>query len=310
MSERAAIGFIGLGMMGLPMAARLVSAGYRVCGYDLSKAQGEALAAQGGEVAMSPRDAAAGARMLVTMLPNAEVVADALFGQAGAASGLAKGTLVIDMSSSAPLKTQALGDRLKAAGIGLIDAPVSGGVARAANGSLAIMAGGNAAEIELARPLLESMGSKIFLTGPLGSGHAMKALNNYVSASGLVAACEALVVGKAFGLEPGIVVDVLNASTGRNNSTETKLKPFVLSETFASGFAAGLMAKDIRTAADLAGSLEVEAPEIAAAAELWETAAQALGKGADHTGIYRFLADRARHGKGVSGGDVPTLGHQ
>ena len=292
MPEAAGIGFIGLGMMGLPMASRLVAAGYRVNGSDLSDAQLETFAARGGASARSPAEAARSVQFLVTMLPNADIVGDALFGKGDAARALSPGAMVIDMSSSAPMKTRALGARLQEIGVALIDAPVSGGVARAEKGSLAIMAGGEAADVERARPVLGALGSRIFHTGPLGSGHAMKALNNYVSAAGLVAACEALVVGREFGLAPDTMVDVLNESTGRNNSTEAKLKPFVLSESFASGFAAGLMAKDIRTAADLAASLDVAVPEIEAAAVLWEEASGAMGKAADHTEIYRFIANR------------------
>lgn len=295
MVERGAVGFIGLGMMGLPMASRLCSAGLTVRGYDLSGAQAAAFAERGGEIALSPAAAARSAESLITMLPNSDIVEEALLGQGGAAGHLPKGAVVIDMSSSAPTRTRKLGARLQELGVTLVDAPVSGGVARAEKGTLAIMAGGAPDAVERIRPILQAMGSKIFHTGPLGSGHAMKALNNYVSASGLVAACEALVVGKEFGLDPGTIVDVLNESTGRNNSTETKLKPFVLAESFSSGFSIGLMAKDIRTAAALASEIGAGAPEIEAAAELWEEAAGKIGKGSDHTEIYRFLANRKMH---------------
>ncbi len=156
---------------------------------------------------------------------------------------LAKDALIIDMSSSVPVDTQSLGKTLAERGIGLVDAPVSGGVRRAIDGTLAIMAGGDAALVERARPVLQAMAKSVFATGPLGSGHAMKALNNYVSAAGLVAACEALLVGRRFGLQPDTIIDVLNASTGKNNSTDVKMKQFVISESFASGFSLALMAK-------------------------------------------------------------------
>ncbi|ESY64073.1 MULTISPECIES: NAD(P)-dependent oxidoreductase [Mesorhizobium] len=290
MSEAEPIAFIGLGMMGLPMASRLVASGFDVRGADLSEASRAAFAAAGGRAVETASEAVSGASMVVTMLPNAAIVADVLVGSGGAAASLPPGALVVDMSSSAPFKTRELGDKLAKRGVGLIDAPVSGGVSRAKEGTLAIMAGGDSAAIERARPVLSAMGKSIFVTGLLGSGHAMKALNNYVSASGLVAACEALMVGRAFGLDAETIVDVLNVSTGRNNSTETKLKPFVVSESFASGFAIGLMAKDIRTAADLADELGLPASEMSQSAALWEQAAQMLGKGADHTEIYRYLA--------------------
>ncbi|MEZ5669655.1 MAG: NAD(P)-dependent oxidoreductase [Alphaproteobacteria bacterium] len=286
---RPAVGFVGLGRMGLPMAGRLVAAGFDVRGADLAESRRAAFAGAGGAAFADPRAAAEGTAVLVTMLPDAGVVADALVGTGAAADALAAGALVVDMSSSAPLRTRALGDRLAGRGIALIDAPVSGGVPRAVDGTLAIMAGGEARDIDRAQPLFDCMGT-VFRTGPLGSGHAMKALNNYVSAAGLVAACEALRVARAFGLEPETAVDVLNSSTGRNNSTERKLKPFVLPRNYASGFSMALMAKDIRTAADLAASLGLALDDIERAAALWEQASRSLGPDADHTAIDRYLA--------------------
>lgn len=293
-NSKPRIGFIGLGMMGLPMSANLLRAGYEVAGFDVSEDALAAFAEKGGVAARSAKDAASRADMLITMLPNSSIVWDALLGAGAAASGLAAGALVIDMSSSAPQKTAQLGEALAKLGVGLIDAPVSGLAARATDGTLAIMVGGAKTDIERARPVLSVMGRAIIETGPLGAGHAMKALNNYVSASGLVAACEALIVGEVFGLDPAVMIDVLNLSTGRNNSTETKIKPQVLSGAFQSGFALALMAKDNRTAADLAESLGLRADEIRASAALWEEAAQTLGRGADHTEIYKHLARRAK----------------
>lgn len=288
------VAFVGLGMMGLPMASRLVEAGFDVRGSDLSGEARNAFAAKGGEAFARAKDAARGASIVITMLPDGKIVREALLGQGGAAEVLAAGALVVDMSSSAPMQTRQLAEDLAAKGISLIDAPVSGGVRRAQDGSLAIMAGGDTADIELARPLLEAMGKSIFSTGPIGSGHAVKALNNYVSAAGLAAACEAAIVAKKFGIDPNVLVDVLNASTGRNNSTEVKMKPFVLSGTFASAFSMALMAKDLSTAAGLADELGVEAEGARGAAALWMEASQALGRGADHTEIYRFLAARKK----------------
>ena len=283
-----AAGFIGLGQMGLPMSRRLIEAGVAVRGFDLSAAARDGFASQGGQSCASAAEAARGQNVLITMLPTGAHVRAVLLEEAAAA--LAPGALVIDMSSSAPLGTRALGEDLAARGIALIDAPVSGGVRRAITGQLAIMAGGATSDIARARPLLQAMGSTVFETGALGSGHAMKALNNYVSAAGLAAACEAVLVGERFGLDPDVIVDVLNASTGRNNSTEVKLKPFVLSGSYASGFSVALMAKDLRTAADLAAALGEPARVLAGTAALWEQAVRVLGPSADHTAIHRFLA--------------------
>ncbi len=284
------VAFVGLGMMGLPMSARLLSAGCAVRGSDLSAGARNTFAERGGLPFETARQAAQGVAILITMLPDGEIVRDALLGEGGAADALDAGALVIDMSSSAPMETRRLAEDLAAKGIFLIDAPVSGGVRRAVDGSLTIMAGGDPGQIERARPLLQAMGNHIIPTGPVGSGHAVKALNNYVSAAGLAAACEAAIIAEKFGVDPNVLVDVLNVSTGRNNSTEVKMKPFILSGSFASGFSMALMAKDLRAAADLAGQLDLEAEGAHEAAALWAKASTALGKSADHTEIYRFLA--------------------
>lgn len=284
------VAFIGLGKMGAPMAGHLVDGGWKLRGYDLSASALDAFATAKPRAvrAASAADAAAGARVAITMLPDGKAVRQAVIAD-GVAAALGPGGLVIDMSSSSPVDTRRLGEELAARGVGLVDAPVSGGVKRAVEGKLAIMAGGDAGLVERCRPLLGAMGSAIYATGPLGSGHAMKALNNLVSAAGLVAACEALIIGRRFGLDPSLIVDILNASTGRNNSTEVKAKQFILSGTFASSFSLGLMAKDLRTAADLAEHLGVAAPMSRAARDFWAHAQRSLGPDADHTEIFRFV---------------------
>lgn len=288
----AVIAFLGLGMMGQPMAQRLIQAGFTVRGCDPVAAAREALTQAGGQAFDNAAQAVQGAKVLITMLPNGTIVEAALLGEAlPLVARLTRGALVVDMSSSAPVGTRELAKRLEAWGVGLIDAPVSGGVKRARDGSLAIMAGGMPEKVQRVLPLLQAMGSSIFATGPSGTGHAMKALNNYVSATGLLAACEALHVGKAFGLDPALMTDVLNASTGRNNSTELKLKPFVISQTYASGFSLALMAKDLRTADDLAREMHVPAPLSHLVRALWTRADEALGPGVDHTAIDRFLEE-------------------
>lgn len=286
----ATVAFVGLGRMGAPMAAHLVDAGFAVRAYDVAPA---ALAAFGvarpaAFRAASAAEAAAGAEAAITMLPDGAAVREAVL-EGGMAAALRPGAIVVDMSSSSPVDTRRLGAELAALGIGLVDAPVSGGVKRAEEGKLAIMTGGEPALLARCRPVLAAMGSAIHETGPLGTGHAMKALNNFVSAAGLVATCEALLVGRRFGLDPGKMVDVLNASTGRNNSTELKARQFILSRSFGSGFSLALMAKDLRTAAELAEHLGVAAPMTREAAELWSEALAALGPASDHTEIFRFL---------------------
>lgn len=171
----------------------------------------------------------------------------------------------------------------------LIDAPVSGGVKRAVSAELAIMVGGDKAVFDRYRPLLEKMGNQIFHAGPLGAGHAIKALNNYVSAAGLVAACEAVIAGKRFGLDPGVIVDILNVSSGMNNTTKVKMKQFMLSGAFNAGFTTGLMAKDVRTALEIAQAMEAPTLLAQPCAEIWNRAEQESGPATDHTAMFCFL---------------------
>ncbi|MDN2565738.1 NAD(P)-dependent oxidoreductase, partial [Aquibium sp. A9E412] len=274
------VAFIGLGMMGRPMAERLRAAGFDLRGVDTDLQSRQALAASGVRVFENARAAVAGCDIVVTMLPDGTVVREVVLGEGGVAACLKPGALVVDMSSSAPMSTRKLGALLLDRGLALVDAPVSGGVARARDGSLCIMAGGRDVDVARARPLLDAMGTTVIHAGPLGCGHAAKALNNYVSAAGLAAACEAMLIGEAFGVDPATLVDILNASTGRNNATEVKLKPHILSGSFASGFAMTLMAKDLHTASDLAKELGMTACGAECAAALWSAALADLGQGA------------------------------
>jgi 3-hydroxyisobutyrate dehydrogenase len=277
---------VGLGNMGRPMSARLMGAGFRVIGFDVASAACEQFTSETGGAVAPSLAAAADADAVVTILPNGAIVRKALDEMR---PHLRQGTLIVEMSSSDPIGTRELGKELVAAGFGFVDAPVSGGVRRAVDGTLAIMAGGDDRTIDRAEPLLKAMGRAIFRTGPIGSGHAVKALNNYVSGAGLVAALEAMYVGKMFGVQPETLVDVLNASTGKNNSTEVKLKQYVISERYDSGFFLGLMAKDIRTAQHLAERLGVPMTLGDKCASLWDEAAERLGEKADHTAINQFL---------------------
>jgi len=290
----ARVGFIGIGNMGRPMAHRLVGAGYTVQVADKNESAVQRFVAEFGGCAASSLEALArSSQVVITMLPDGKTVREVVLGDDGLISSLAAGSIVIDMSSSEPVGTKELGQALARRGVHLVDAPVSGGVKRAVDGSLATMVGGEAAVIASVRPLLEAMAKQIFLTGPLGSGHAMKALNNLVSAAGLWMAAEALLVGKQFGLAPETMVDVLNASTGRNNSTENKFKQHILSRTFGSGFSLGLMAKDLRTAQGLAAATGIPAPFTGCCTELWNEAVRELGEAADHTAIVRVLERKA-----------------
>lgn len=295
MNANFTVGFVGIGMMGAPMATRLAAAGWPVRIHDT---RAEALAPFSGHggvtLAASPADAVAGASLVITMLPNGKIVRDAVLGGGGPGSGglaasMAPGTVLADMSTSYPLETTGLAAALAGTGIRLMDAPVSGGVWRAELGTLTIMAGGESETIDRVEPALGAMGT-VYRTGALGSGHAMKVLNNYLSASGLAAACEAVLIGKRFGLDPDVMADVFNVSTGRSNATEVKLKQQVNNEAYESGFTMELMAKDLELARALAGDMAVEAPGLAACAELYARAAKALGGKADHTAVMKVIA--------------------
>jgi 3-hydroxyisobutyrate dehydrogenase len=224
---------------------------------------------------------------IILMLPDSPIV-DALLWNDGFAASLPAGTLLIDMGSSNPNATRANQAKLAAMGIALVDAPVSGGVRRAVDGSLAIMVGGERRR-RAALPLLQPMGKSIVPVGPPGAGHAVKALNNYVSAAGLVAACEALVAAEKFGIDPSVANRVFNVSTGRNNTTDVKVEQFMLSGTFNSGFAAALMRKDLDTAHALMQSLDSERALMEACARMWQQAEAALPTGADHTAMFTYV---------------------
>lgn len=278
------IGFVGLGRMGAPMARNLARAGFTLAVADASDAAVKRFAADVACETPASLAALGGAcRAVITMLPDGKVVRDVAL-----AAGLAPGSIVIDMSSSAPVGTRELGATLAARGIALVDAPVSGGVRKAVDGSLSIMAGGDADAIERVRPVLAAMGRQIFLTGPLGAGHAMKALNNYVSAAGLAAAAEAVIAGTRFGLDAATIVSILNASTGKNNSTENKFPQFVLTRAFDSGFSIALMVKDLRIALDVARATGSPVPLGEACLEAWTRAEHLLGGQADHTAAVQY----------------------
>lgn len=279
------IGFIGIGKMGRPMALRLAGEGHEVIAYD---ALPGAAAGLEGVTEGSLTDVAA-CPTVITMLPNGGIVravADQI-APLMTNGGMADGAVLIDMSTSYPLETLDLRKALPAH-IRLIDAPVSGGVWRAEIGTLTIIAGGEAADLDAVQPMLEAMG-KVTRTGALGSGHAMKLMNNYLSAAGLAAACEAVTVGKAFGLDPDVMADVFNGSTGKNNATEVKLKQHVNNEAYATGFSMGLMAKDLALGAKLTSELGLEAEGWEAMKTLFAKGVETYGEDADHTEIAKLL---------------------
>jgi 3-hydroxyisobutyrate dehydrogenase len=274
------VGFIGIGNMGWPMAANIAKAGHNLAVYDLARERVTRFAAEHKSRAAASVGEVAQNEFIITMLPTSQHVRDALLcDESGAfAKSLRPGVIVIDMSSSDPVATRQLGPELARRGATLLDAPVSGAVPRAITGKLAIMIGGDdKSAIAQAKPLLSAMGDRLFDTGPLGSGHAMKALNNYIAAAGYTAVVEALMIGEKFGLDQSVMVDILNASTGRNFTTENMIKQQILSGEFATGFALGLMAKDVKIAADLGEAVRHDAPVSRLMRERWAAARERLG---------------------------------
>ena len=279
--------------MGWPMAANLVKAGFAVQVADARAAQASKFAAEvGAKAAASLRALGAASDVVITMLPTSKIVRSVLLGEdgEGVAAGLRPGAIVIDMSSGVPAETAAISERLAAIGVAMLDAPVSGGVRKALTAELAIMVGGDDKVALKVDPVLRAMGKSVIRAGGSGSGQAMKALNNLVSAGGFLIAIEALLVGKKFGLDPAIMVDILNASTGVNNSTQVKFKQFVLSGSYNAGFTLDLMVKDIGIALDVAQGLGVNAPFAAQCRTIWSAALADLGAGHDHTELAKFAA--------------------
>lgn len=279
------IGFVGIGKMGKPMALRLAEAGHQVVAYDTSQEAVAGVAGQHGiTAAPTLADAARSAEVIVTMLPNGGIVREAALAMKDA---MADGAVLVDMSTSYPLETTALRELLPD-GVGLVDAPVSGGVWRAEIGTLTIIVGGSQDDVDRVEPALTAMGKPV-RCGPLGAGHAMKLLNNYLSAVSTAAASEAVLIGKAFGLDPDLMADVFNGSTGKSNATEVKLKQHINSRKFASGFTMGLMTKDLTLANKLAGDMQVDAQGLQAVQALYARAVEELGDTEDHTAIIKIL---------------------
>jgi 3-hydroxyisobutyrate dehydrogenase len=303
MSERRnslSVGFIGIGAMGGPMAACLRKHGFSVSVFDARAGVAEAFAAEHGATAATSLGALAScADVVITMLPTSQDVAQVL--EAGVLTALAPGAVVVEMSSGVPAETQRLAELVAKAGGTLVDAPVSGGVARAVTGELAIMTGGDATALARVRPALEAMGTTIMHCGGIGAGQAMKALNNLVSAGGYLIGIEALLIGQRFGLDPGTMVDVLNVSSGMNNSTKGKFRQQVLSRRFASGFGLDLMVKDLTIALGLSRDTATPAPFAALCREMWASSQRVLGPGQDHTALARLCEMLAGSELGESG---------
>ena len=281
--------FIGLGKMGNPMVRRYAPTHATVL-YDVNQAVAAALANDlGSQVIESLDELPSGVDTVILMLPNSRIVESVVGGERGLLARLPKAALVIDMGSSEPSSTRSLAEEAAYAGISYVDAPVSGGLAKAATGELSIMVGGTPADLERAAEHLAPLGTSIVAVGPAGSGHAAKALNNLLSATNLAAAAEILTVAKNFGIEADVMVNVINASTGRSQASEVKYPKHVLTGRFDSGFSMDLMLKDLAIANTLSKSAGLTTPITDKTVETLDEARSVLG-GADldHTEVARF----------------------
>jgi 3-hydroxyisobutyrate dehydrogenase len=287
MSER--VGFVGLGNMGWPMAHNLAEAGLDLVVRDANAEVQERFASEHGARAAQGAADFAEAGVVVTMLPDERVVADAvLTWDGGIAAALPAGAVIVDMSSSNPIGTRDLGPKLAELGVALVDAPVSGGITRAGDGTLSIMIGADDEDaVARALPVLEVLGEKLFRTGASGSGHAMKALNNFLGGAAYTTTAEALRIGAHFGLEPGTMLEVINSSTGRSFNSEVVFPQDVVPERYATRFALGLLAKDVGIAASLADAADVDAPACRLVSERWARALESLGPAADHSEAHK-----------------------
>jgi 3-hydroxyisobutyrate dehydrogenase len=291
------VGFIGVGTMGTPMASNLARKGFAVTLYDATPGRAAEAAKELGCRHADTLAGLAGCEFIVTMLPDGKVVQQVLTQAQDQAliKALRPGTVLIDMSSSEPLLTRETGAVLAKHGLILVDAPVSGARMRAESGTLAIMIGCGSEEVlAKVKPVLSAMGSQLFVLGGLGNGHAMKAINNIVAGAKMIAVAEGLALGETFGLDPETMVSVLNASTGRSFVTELVAKEHVIPKKFATGFQLGLLAKDVRIAADLGDEITLDLPMFRLTRERFAYARDAEGPTSDSSRAFVAIGAAAR----------------
>jgi len=291
------IGFVGLGVMGEPMATHLARAGHRLRLHDANPAVVRALAGLLGGAARSadtPAALAEGCDIVITMLPNGHVVQQVALGEQGLLNGLKRGALLLDTSSSEPWLTRQTAAALAERGVAMVDAPVSGAQWGAQQANLVFMVGGEAADLARVRPLLDLMGRAVFHVGALGAGHAMKCINNLITSMTFSATMEGLVLGKRLGLDPAAMVDVLDASTGGSWITRNHIRQRVLSRSFDDPFKLELMLKDIGIAMELGRESQLPMPLSGLGQQLWRAAALAAGPGASVSELARWVEQQAR----------------
>jgi 3-hydroxyisobutyrate dehydrogenase-like beta-hydroxyacid dehydrogenase len=286
------VGFIGLGSMGFPVAERLLTAGYPVLAFDIRSDAVARLTAAGADGAATAREVADRAETVLISMPTPDIARDVITGAGGLATGTAV-RRVVDLSTIGSRTARLIGSELAARGIGYVDSPVSGGAGGARAGTLAVMVSGAPDHVEAALPLLETFGRPIRLGDRTGAAQTMKLANNLLAATALAATAEAMVLGAKAGLAAADMIEVFNAGSGANTATRDKFPRAVLPRTFDYGFAAGLMAKDLRLCLDEARELGLDFPVSAAVVRSWEHAVARLGPDADFTEIIRPLEQSA-----------------
>jgi 3-hydroxyisobutyrate dehydrogenase-like beta-hydroxyacid dehydrogenase len=291
------LGFVGTGKMGGPMACRLLEAGHALVVYDIRDEAVEPLTARGACKANSSRAVADATDIVFFSLPEPEDVRGEAIGEAGVIAGK-RARILVDLSTTGRPTTVLIAETLGRKGVDVVDAPVSGGVAGATKGTLAVMASGPPEARTRVMPLLEIMG-RVFIIGDRpGMAQVMKLANNLLSATSLAIASEAVVMGMKAGLDPQLMIDVINAGTGRNSATETKFPQAILNHRFAYGFATGLMHKDVRLCLEEARTLDVSMPVGEAVRAIWQICERELGPDSDYTEIFRLLERAAVRGGG------------
>jgi hypothetical protein len=296
------IGFVGLGQMGGPMSRRLLAAGQELVAYDEREEAVQALVPEGAQPAGSPAEVAERAEVVLVSLPTPEVVRAVALGRDGLIQGSAMRTYV-DLSTTGQAVAMEVAAALAGRGVVTLDAPVSGGVRGAREGTLAVMAAGPTAELERVRPLLEVFGRVFHVGERPGLGQLMKLANNFLSATAIVATAEAIALGVRGGLDPATMIAVINASTGRNTASEDKFPRQVLTGSYAAGFTAGLLTKDLGLCAAAADALEVPMPVAAEVYARWQRAVAELGPEADIMAMVKSVERAA----GVKVGPAPDV---
>lgn len=289
------VGFLGLGAIGAPMARQLSRAPFELVVWNRTLAKATAFAHDlNVRVADTPADAARTAEFIVTCLSTSRDVESVLDGPSGVLAGVRPGAMLIDCTSGDPATSRRIAARLAERGVGFIDAPVSGGVSGAEQGTLTVMCGGDAAMVEQARPVLEAFGSKIVHCGPVGAGDALKSVNNALLAVHVWSTGEGLLALAKAGVRPDVALDVINASSGRSNTSQHLFPERVLTRAFPRTFRLALLDKDVNIAAGVAREQQVVSPLLQLTAELFRAAHRALGEEADHVEAVRLLEEWAQ----------------